>query len=262
MRGTYAPLLLIALGILAFGCQDASEAPTRQAETAGGQTESPTPESETPEQQPDVLTPIPEATSPQDVATPPQATPAPQQQDPAMDGSRQTLSQLKLDSHVCTEPAARGIARAYYLASTFSEEISQFVANNRSYFVAGGESINCAIVLGRRLMAEGIGALDYRTYQNAMQSLGSDTSTAQGITPVDFYVMGSEMLWLAQVLPEAASGNWGPYQTTGTPQRQQVRAIFQLMFQDPMLVDTFRDVVKIYGPIIEEQIMIMAMTLK
>jgi hypothetical protein len=46
---------------------------------------------------------------------------------------------------------------------------------------------------------------------------------------VEAAMMGEEFVWLSQVIPSAAAGNWTPYGTTGLYARQQARQAIQML---------------------------------
>jgi hypothetical protein len=67
--------------------------------------------------------------------------------------------------------------------------------------------------------------------------------------------LGTEFLWLSQVLPAAAMGDYGPYKTTATPFRRQLIAYVQMMSNlNPALVQMFVGQMQLQHPLIEQAI--------
>jgi hypothetical protein len=75
--------------------------------------------------------------------------------------------------------------------------------------------------------------------------------------------MGQELQWLAQVLPPAAEGDWGPYENTGTPMRNQVRQVLPILQiasqMDPSLAAIVDNVMKQFEPIVADQVAMLAL---
>ena len=172
--------------------------------------------------------------------------------------------------HLCTEQSARAIARAYMLSSPFSSgNILGYITQNREHFVQGGNAIRCARALGSQLVTAGINAYDPKAYEKAMGVGPAEFApkVAESINSgaTDLMLMGQELHWLAQVLPPAIRGNYVPYNTTGTPTRQQIRQvlpIFNVLCQtDPAMCQMVRGIMQQFEPIIEEQIVMLAMML-
>lgn len=78
----------------------------------------------------------------------------------------------------------------------------------------------------------------------------------------DMFAMGQELLWLANVLPAAAQGNYTPYNTTGTDTRRmmhQVLPMYQMLCQmDPSSCQIMLGVFREMTPQIEQQIYFLA----
>jgi hypothetical protein len=88
---------------------------------------------------------------------------------------------------------------------------------------------------------------------NALHSYGADT-----------IAVGQEFLWLSEVLPSAARGNYTPYNTTGTPARQTVRQIWPYYETycrvDPQPCQLMRATISEAAPVLEAQILRVART--
>ena len=167
----------------------------------------------------------------------------------------------------CPDRAARVLARAYVRSNpTFQGDIVAHIAQNRLYFVEDGAAIRCAEALGKRLVYTGVKAYDPTAYERAMGVGPAEHAGAVADSinsrPADLVAMGQELLWLAKVLPSAARGDWGPYETTGTPMRQQIRQVLpiyqQLMSMDPAMAQIVQGMMQQFEPVAEQQILMLA----
>lgn len=67
--------------------------------------------------------------------------------------------------------------------------------------------------------------------------------------------VGQEFLWLSEVLPPAAMGNWGPYNAEGTPFRQQIIAQCRMIQQTyPAMLQMIAAQMQLAQPQIEQAI--------
>ena len=99
-------------------------------------------------------------------------------------------------------------------------------------------------------MPEGLGHLPGQV-DASMRSYGSD-----------MFAMGQELLWLANVLPAAAQGNYTSYNMTGTATRRmmnQVAPMYKMMCNmDPSICEMMLGMLREMAPQIEQQVYVLA----
>jgi hypothetical protein len=172
---------------------------------------------------------------------------------------------------VCGQQTAALIGRVYYLANPISEQTNpqdlvDFIQANGHLLARGSSFAICSDLAGRRLVTRGI--LTYspqdadRAYESSLgmgatmdQANQVRTSINQG--SVDAVAIGQELVWLAAVIPEAAAGNWGPYNSTGPMARQQTRVVWPLyeamVGTDPSMQAMLDQIMLQFQPWIEYQ---------
>lgn len=179
-------------------------------------------------------------------------------------------------AHACDDLSSRLVAATYVLTMPLLGRDNEMIPLMQTYpqhFSPGGGAIRCMQRLGSALVqggmaqnmefggssaTESFGAmmpqgLEHLPGQvdNSMQSYGSDQ-----------FMMGQELLWLAEVLPAAAQGNYQPYNTPVTTSRQmayQVLPIYQMMCQmDPYPCQMMQAMLNDMAPEIEQQIYLLA----
>ena len=147
----------------------------------------------------------------------------------------------------------------------------EYIQQNRTYFVEDCTVIRYTEYLGNKLVSSALSSFAQKDYDRGYESalgMGAtmeqarDVANSIGSGSVDLYLMGNELLWLAKVLPYAANGNWSLFKTTGTENRNQIRQILPII---NMLIETDHsmgqlvdEVMNQYGPIVEEQIAMLA----
>lgn len=179
-------------------------------------------------------------------------------------------------AYACDDLSSQLVARTYVLTMPMLGRDNEMIPLMRDYpqhFSAGGAAIRCMQRLGSALVQGGIS-------QNMEYGGRSATERFGGMMPeglehlpgqvddsmrsygTDMYMMGQELLWLAEVLPAAARGNYQPYNTPVTTTRQmayQVMPIYQMMCQmDPSLCQMVLAMLNDMTPQIEQQIYAMA----
>jgi hypothetical protein len=168
---------------------------------------------------------------------------------------------------VCSDSAARLLARAYLLSNPFNpvDELVAFVRQNRSAFQRGSGPISCGAALGPHLVRAGIGAYDPAAYERAMGAGPAEHApeVARSINSgaVELFSMGQELSWLVEVLPAAADENWQPLLTTGTETRRMSRQAMAMLQGLPDLAESLgfaREILQQFAPIAEEQILMLA----
>lgn len=173
----------------------------------------------------------------------------------------------------CTSENAKAIAYAYYYSSPIidSSKLVNFIERNKSFFVEDGGGTRCGASLGKALIYQGLQTFDQRDYDRAYErtlaaggtmEMAHDVGSSMQSGSLDAYMMGQELVWLAQVLPSAANGNWNPYRTTGTQTRNQLRQILpiyqMLRHMDPGVARIVDTVMGQYEQIAIQQIQMLA----
>lgn len=177
-----------------------------------------------------------------------------------------------LPSSVYDDATARLVARAYVLSIPllFKEnDLIPLMAENKAYFVEDGKAIRCMRALGNALIQHALAVGQQTGGRSATEIFGG--SMPEGLEDLpgqvdasmrsysnDTFTMGQELLWLSQVLPSAAEGDYELYNTTGTSARQmwaQVLPYMRMLCQmNPDLCQTMQNVMREMQPVMEEQI--------
>jgi hypothetical protein len=141
------------------------------------------------------------------------------------------------------------IARAYVLSIPVVEgrlelsidadsPLTKFVQANRAAFHSEGTT-GCMRLLGASLARQGGAAYDQHAGDRVIEQFGGDAPEIAGQVARDVqrdanlgaqnaYLMGMELMWLADVLPAIADGNLEPYNAAGSLSRQQTKAILPM----------------------------------
>lgn len=180
---------------------------------------------------------------------------------------------------VCDETTAQLVARAYVLSIPllFKEnDLIPLMEQYKSYFEEDGKVIQCMRSLGENLVQNAIENYHPENGTTATEMFGG--SMPEGLEDLpgqvdasmrsfntDLYAMGAELIWLSQVLPPAAYGDYQPYNTTGTISRQSMREvmnIYQLLCQmDPGVCQMMKNIMQQMQPEMEQQISSLALQL-
>jgi hypothetical protein len=179
-------------------------------------------------------------------------------------------------AYSCDEVSARLVAKSYVLTMPLlgrDNEMIPLMQSNRGYFAQGGGAIRCMQSLGTALVQGGLGRSRELSGPSATERFGG--SMPEGLSHLpgevdrsmrnygsDMVTMGQELIWLANVLPAAAQGDYIPYNTTGTETRRmisQIQPIYQMLCQMDMsvcqmMLGMFREM----APQIEQQIYVFA----
>lgn len=157
-------------------------------------------------------------------------------------GSRIAAAQ---GSTPCTEQAAQDVGAFYYRLHPITEQthpdrVLALVQAHKSLLAPDSPTIRCMRLVGRRLASQGLAAfaaLDAdHAYASAL-SMGANMDQAQRVAEsitsesVDTWAMGQELIWLADVLPSAARGDWTLFGQTGTQERMSIRQVWPLYQQ-------------------------------
>jgi hypothetical protein len=191
----------------------------------------------------------------------------------------------------CDLASARAIAHMYIVANPLLAQKYQRtfpmsdphpwlvyeVNSNPTLFGEASTAIQCGKALGTRLVQLGIQSFNPNSYNDVMRRFGGTVvnefapQVAQSLDKdaVYFVTLGQELIWLTNVLPAAAQGNWVPYNDTGSSdiQRQRIRAnlpVFNQMIQtfyaiDPVLAENALNFQLSMNPFIEQQIVVLAL---
>lgn len=174
---------------------------------------------------------------------------------------------------ICSEKTARIIGRIYYLSNPLEifnrfADLEAYVNRNRNLLLPGSKMIQCMRSAGNTLIARGVQAYSQqdadRAYGRALE-MGATGDMAnkirsnmnQGAT--ELFTMGQELIWLSQVLPQAAQGNWNDFINTGTDTRQAVIQSIRLVapMLDPNLLGIVQQSFTQYAPYLEYQVAVL-----
>jgi len=137
----------------------------------------------------------------------------------------------------CNTNSIKLLGSLYYITNALNvhrnpQEVEQFIYSNRHLLTQNSQAINFARDLGNYLTNYGINAYNQKDYNDAYSSavsMGANSDMAYDVASsfnsqaVDAYMFGQELLWLAQVIPQAAQGNWTPFKASATTTRQALR---------------------------------------
>ncbi len=176
----------------------------------------------------------------------------------------------------CDDTTARLVARAYVLSIPMffkQNDLIPLLNENKAYFVEGGKAIRCMEALGTSLVQGGMAAANRFKGYSATERFGGSMPPGLEHLPGqvdsslrsygnDMFAMGQELLWLSQVLPPAVKGDYAPYNTTATPNRQmvaQVLPIYQMLCQmDPGMCQMMQSMMIQMEPSLEQQLYTLA----
>ncbi len=176
----------------------------------------------------------------------------------------------------CDEVTARNVGALFYTLNPIKElsqpeELTAFVQKNSKLLTAGGPTVRCVRLVGNRLMQHGLAAHlqtdRNRAYESAL-NMGADMDQARQVSNsihsggVDAIAIGQELVWLADVVPAAASGNWELFVNTGTQSRLSVRQIWplyqQMRVMDPSMGTILEQSMNQMQPWVEYQVAVLA----
>jgi hypothetical protein len=172
----------------------------------------------------------------------------------------------------CNANDATFWAEAFILSNpviTSVNELQKFVEMHKDELRNDSPLINCASLVGRKLLDKGASMYsrdDQTRVYNNMISIGTPAHEATRIAnefnagAYDAMMIGEELIWLAEVLPQAAEGNWTPYQTTGSERRKAARDYVALMrsldgLMEPGTSEQISGVMKQYGPEMKQAVL-------
>ena len=151
----------------------------------------------------------------------------------------------------CDATTAVGLGQIYYAVTPINEltnfpSVQAYVQGRAGFLAADGRAIACARLAGSRLQTEGLRAMstiDRAGLAANAAALGADGTQAAAVADsvaggaVDLFTIGTELLWMAAVLPAASQGVWGPYLDSSRAPvgRGAIRQVGQLGALDPTL---------------------------
>ena len=144
--------------------------------------------------------------------------------------------------HTGADALGNAFVRSNYMYSLYFGDLESYVAQNKSHFSEGGDAVRCARVLSQALLTNAYLTYDpkdldrKREIDTRLGTMGISPGPTQPTMSGQLYAVGQQISWLADVLPAAARGDYGPLQRP-TTQIQQMKAyaaqMLQLMLQDP-----------------------------
>ena len=178
--------------------------------------------------------------------------------------------------HPCVEISSRLVAKSYVLTIPLlgrDNEMIPLMQSNRGYFTQEGGAIRCMQRLGAALVQGGLARSSEFSGSSATELFGGSMPEGLGHLPgqvdasmrsygSEMFTMGQELIWLANVLPAAAQGDYTPYNTTGTDTRRmmyQVLPMYQMLCQmDPSICQMMLGMFREMAPQIEQQVYVFA----
>ena len=178
---------------------------------------------------------------------------------------------------ICGHAPARNAGMLLYESNVLMEldqqkasEFEAFIRTNASLLQADGPTIQCAKRLGNTLISRGLGSysrVDYdRAYESVLANGGtiemaSDVAGSMQSGALDAVMTGQELLWLAEVIPPAARGDWSKFTSTGTEARNQVRMVAPMVMAMPDMAGMLQQVQPIidqlgFGPMVADQMVL------
>ena len=147
----------------------------------------------------------------------------------------------------CYEQTARIIGKLSYISNPLFvinnwSELESYVNNNRNMLLPGSEVIQCMREVGIRMQNSALQNFDPDAGGNAYESalnMGATGEMANSIRAnidggqVQPFVMGQELVWLSQVIPKGAQGDWSEFNAGNYIRNQQIEYIrtMVVMFQ-------------------------------
>ena len=178
---------------------------------------------------------------------------------------------------LCGYAQARNVGLLLYESNVMMEldqqkasEFEAFIRTNAGLLQADGPTIQCARRLGNTLVSKGIGSYSLPDYDRAYESVLADGGTIEMASDVarsmqsgalDAVMTGQELLWLADVIPSAALGDWSKFTSTGTEARNQVRMVAPMVMAMPDMGQMLQEVQPVidqlgFGPVVADQMVL------
>jgi len=147
-------------------------------------------------------------------------------------------------ARLCDDTTAVLIGRLYFIANplieqTEPERIEEFVTTHAMHLGPTSAFMSCAKHAASRLTAAAYASFDARqadsAYGRVLEMGGSmeDANHVRGSLnrgSLELMTMGQELMWLTQVVPSAAAGDWRPFMATpATDARQAIRMVWPMV---------------------------------
>lgn len=176
----------------------------------------------------------------------------------------------------CDDETAKLVSRAYVLSFPLLGQdsvLQELINANRIAFSEKGAATNCMRVLGSALINQSLAqhkndnpyAAQERfggLMPEGLESLPGQVDASMRSAGLEFFTMGQELLWLAEVLPIALEGNAGPYNAQGTQWRQTMLSkapqLSMLCMMDASACQLFAATMNSMAPIAEQQVYLLA----
>lgn len=143
---------------------------------------------------------------------------------------------------------ANAYVRSNGIYALYFGDLESYVAENRAHFAENGDAIRCAWAMSAALLRGAVQSYDPNALRRQQElnaqlgAMGISPGAAQPNASMMFYEMGQQIAWLADVLPAASRGNYGPLHTPVT-ETQRMKAfatqMLQSLLQDPVMRQTF-----------------------
>lgn len=136
---------------------------------------------------------------------------------------------------LCTDSTAEKVAQIYaLLAPHIERENLPKLINDRTLTIGlsrDGQLIKCMKSAGSKFVHKGISDYDKHAYEKAINKareigapeLASGVASSINQISVSTFILGTELLWLSDVLPKVIDGNSATFFQTGTNSRNQIR---------------------------------------
>lgn len=169
----------------------------------------------------------------------------------------------------CDPGTSALVAHAYVLSIPLigrENELVPYMNSASGFFAESGQATRCMQSVGAALVKKGEVMSNQFSGHAATERFGGRVPTGLEHLPgqvdsglrsfgADTAAMGAEFLWLSQVLPAAAQGNYTPYNTTGTPARQTMRQVWPVYCRlDPQLCQMVQVTISGTVPALEAEI--------
>jgi len=154
------------------------------------------------------------------------------------------------------------------------ENLFELVRNNKEFFTKNGGAVQLMRLIGNTLVEKGIlikrsvGRVKEGFTQEIVGPLPTGLENLPGKVDNDLnsygneeISMGNEMLWLAEVLPYIAEGNYSPYYNSASPLRNQslINAKKISPYMPPYILNSFK---MQYAPILQNQIFYLVLEIR
>lgn len=151
---------------------------------------------------------------------------------------------------VCDARTALSVGQLYYGVNPYFEltrprDVETFIRQNAALLSANSAVIHCAAIASERLKSFAHGSFDARAAddayamaiaQGATMEQANDVRRAINRDAIGTLIVAEELEWLAEVIPHAAFGDYGPFTRTGTDSRRMFRQAWP-MYQELLRAD-------------------------